>query len=164
MAQLLIIKDETVRDGMQYIGDMVGVFEDSHVFSDNELVLFDVLIVNGSRADVEARVNQLRPLEDNAAIWDTDGKYHFMSGIPPEGTVLSDPIQVFNVGNKWYQKVVGFKFLINVDGLTPQEKELLETIDINNPAIDSFINKIVKDLASQVGNDIEIIDLRNLTP
>ena len=161
MAQLLIIKDETVRAGLQYIGDMVGVFEDSHIFDDNELAKFSTLTVAGSRADVESRINQLRPLEAGAAIWDTDGKYHFDSEIPPEGTVISDYIEVFKIVNKWYHKAVGFKFPINLDGLTPEEKQLLATIDINNPAIDSFINKILKDLLTQVGNDVEIKDLRN---
>lgn len=162
MAQLLIIKAETVRDGLQYIGDVVGVFEDSHVFSETEIAKFNVLTVGGSAADVRTRLQQLTPRIEEAYRSSVDEKYHF--GMPPE-----EPLEIIKVyrlegDSKWYKAENKFKFPMTVDELTPEEKQLLETVNINHPSVDSFIRKLIKDISVLSGNDVEIKDLRNTEP
>ena len=163
MAQVLIIKAETARDGLQYLGDIVGVFSDTHVFSSTELDVFGVLIINGTVDDVNARLSQLKPRIEMAYLWESDGKYHWVK----DGDL--DPLEVIEVfqvegSNKWYKLINDFKFPVNLAGLTPEEKQLLETIDINNPSVDSFIRKIIKDVAVLSGNNVEVKELRNSTP
>jgi len=163
MAQLLIIKAETAKDGLQYIGDVVGIFLDSHVFSGTELAVFDVLTVGGSVEDVQARLDQIKPRIEEAHLWESDNKYHWLR---PEAGACLESIDVYRLegGIKWYKAENDFKFPINVGELTATEKQLLETIDINNPSVDSFIRKIVKDIAALSGNDVEVKELRNSEP
>ena len=163
MAQLLIIKAETARDGLQYIGDVVGIFPDSHVFSGTELAVFDVLTIGGSVEDVRARVDQIKPRIEEAYLWESDNKYHWLR--PDVGNAL-ESIQAYRLEGdiKWYKAGNDFKFPINVGELTATEKQLLETIDINNPSVDSFIRKLVKDIAALSGNDVEVKELRNSEP
>lgn len=163
MAQILLIKTETVRDGLQYLGDVVGIFEDSHQFSDHELTVFNVLTVAGSRLDVEAKFDQIKPEVADAYLWESDGEYHWT--IPDEGNVLNTREVARPEGNnKWYLLENRFKFPINVDMLTPEEKQVLETVDINHPSVDAFIKKIAKNVFALPGNDVEVRELRNTEP
>lgn len=161
MAQILIIKNETAVDGLQYLGDIVGVYRDSHVFSDHELLIFNVLTISGSVADVQAKIHEITPREEEAFLWVADNEYHW---IKESELAPGDEIRVFQVSNRWYELVDDFRFPISISGLTPEEKQLLETVDINHPSVDSFIRKIVKDLAVLAGNGNEIKDLRNTEP
>jgi len=163
MAQVLIITSETVRDGLQYLGDIVGVYSDSHVFSSTELEKFSVLTISGSVADVTARLNQIKPVVLSAYQFESDGDYHWTD---PDYETIINTIKVFRVegDRKWYQLVNAFKFPISISSLTPEEKQLLETIDINNPSVDSFIRKIIKDVTVLSGNNIEIRELRGTHP
>jgi hypothetical protein len=163
MAQLLIVKSETGKQGLQFIGDVADVLHDGRWLSPGMLEEFNVLIIDGSVADVNARLNQIIPLQSRAIMWDSDSKYHFYSIDPPQGVVVFDPIDVFLVGDKWYKIENDFKYPLNVHILTPEEKQLLAT-NINNPAVDRFINKLVKDLTTQDGNDVEIEELGNAIP
>lgn len=160
MAQILIIKAETVRDGLQYIGDVVGVFPDDHIFSPTELAKFDVLTINGSVDDVNIRLRQIQPRIEDAFLWE-DGKYRWEN--PPIGI---EWIKVYRIegSNRWYRMDSLFKFPVSVSRLTPEEKQLLETVDINHPAVDSFIRKLVKDITVLAGNNVEIKELRNTEP
>ena len=166
MAKILLIKTETERDGLQYINDIVGVYDDSHIFSDHELQVFNVLTINGSVADVKARIEQITPTIETAFLWTSDGEWHFDYPEDPEADPILDVIQVYQVegDNKWYHAVSDFKFPTNIGDLTPEEKQLLETVNINHPSVDSFIRKIVKDITQFPGNDVEIKDLKNQTP
>jgi len=163
MAIVQYINSETARDGLQYLGDIVGVFPDDHQFSATELIKFSYLTIGGSVADVQARIDQLKPQITEAYLWESDGKYHFDEDgdIDPLGMIL-----VFRTegSNKWYKLENAFKFPFNLGDLTPEEKQLLETVDINHPSVDSFIRKLVKDITALSDNDVEIKDLRNTNP
>ena len=165
MAQVLIIKAETAKDGLQYIGDVVGVYLDSHQFSSTELAIFSVLTINGSREDVKARLKQIRPQLEDAFLWESDGEYHW-DGPEDELDNVLDTIRVYKIegSNKWYRVDNKFKFPVNIGTLTPEEKQLLETVNINHPSVDSFIRKLVKDITALSGNDVEIKELRNTEP
>jgi hypothetical protein len=141
---------------------VVGVYSDTHVFSDTEIIKFDVLRVGGSVADVQRRIQQLSPIVTMAYKWKSDNKYHF--GMPNDPDVVIGEIEVFQVSKRWYKAVSNFKFRVNVAMLTAEEKQLLETIDINNPSVDSYIKKTVKDYTLLPGNNVEIVELRNTVP
>ncbi len=163
MAQVVIINNETAKDGLQYLGDIVGVFSDSHIFSATELEKFSFLTINGSVNDVNFRLSQLCPRVEMAFLWESDGDYHWVE----DGN--NDPVEMIEVyqvegSNKWYKLINDFKFPVNLDGLTPEEKQLLETVDINHSAVDSFVRKIVKDVTQLSDNNIEVKELRNSTP
>lgn len=40
------------KDDVNSLGDIVGVFEDSHIFDDNEKILFDIENIKGTRLQV----------------------------------------------------------------------------------------------------------------
>ena len=162
-AQLLLIAAETAEDGQQYIGDVVGVFSDDHVFSDHELKIFNVLTVGGSREDVQARIGQLTPRIEIAYKWASDGKYHWTDG---DGETVLEAIEVYQMegSRSWYKLVSDFTYPVSVDTLTAEEKQLLETLDVSHSSVDSFIRKLVKDASVLNGNDVEIKELKNTTP
>jgi len=162
MAQLLIINAETARDGLQYLGDVVGVFSDDHVFSPTEIEKFDVLTVGGSVEDVRARIDQITPTMAEAYLWASDGIHYWIE--PEEGDSENVPVYQVEGSTRWYIAENDFRFPINVGELTATEKQLLETIDINNPSVDSFIRKLVKDITVLSGNDVEVKELRNTDP
>lgn len=163
MAIVALINSETAADGLQYIGDIVGVFLDTHQFSPTELQKFNFLTINGSLEDVRARLRQITPRTEDCYLWQSDNKYHWTE---PDGETILDRIQVFQIegSNKWYKLTEDFKFPVNVDRLTPEEKQLLETVNINHASVDSFIRKLAKDITMLSGNNIEIKELKNSEP
>jgi hypothetical protein len=164
MAILLLIKAETARDGLQYLNDVVGIFNDDHQFSSTELEVFSFLTIKGSRQDVSDRIDQIQPAIEEAYKWESDGEYHWTN--PDEETII-DIIDVYWYGlppKRWTRLDEDFKFPVNVGELTAEEKQVLETVDINHPSVDSFIRKIIKDLDMLSGNNVEIIELRNSAP
>lgn len=163
MAQVLIVNNETVRDGLQYLGDVIGVYSDNHLFSGTELEKFNILTINGSVDDVNARLEQLMPRIKDAYLWESDDEYHWIE----DGD--NNPVEIIEVyqiegDNKWYKLINDFKFPINLNELTAEEKQLLETVDLNHPSVDSFIRKIIKDITILSGNNVEVKELRNSQP
>lgn len=62
MAKLLLISDKTYHVNVNEIGDVVGVFEDSHIFSRAEREAFEILQIKGlSREEVAERLNSSCP-------------------------------------------------------------------------------------------------------
>ena len=163
MAILMLINAETAHDNVQNLNDIVGVFPDSHVFSSTELVKFDFLTINGSVEDVRLILEQITPTTARAYKWQSDNQYHWTS---PDGETVIDEIYVYQIegDKKWYHMVNDFKFPCNVGELTSQEKQLLETIDINHPSVDSFVRKLVKDITEDIENNTEINELRDSNP
>jgi len=161
MAIIMLISNYNVNEPYQYLNDIIGVFSDDHIFTQNELDRFLFLTINGSVADVHARINQVKPQIAECYL-NNVGKWVF-----PMPDPVVDQKQVWRApGDRyWYNLVQPFKFPCNVGELTAEERQLLETIDINNPSVDSAIKKIVKDLVvANPENGIEEKDLRNLNP
>ena len=97
MAQLLLIKTESLSDrDNRENGDLIGVFEDSHVFSTHESRIFNVVKVKGTREEVEAAFpvvetsevvkdekdtwslkddSQLTPEKETKTVWNDDGDW-----------------------------------------------------------------------------------------
>ncbi len=64
-AQLLVISSVTYNPAVNNIGDIVGVFDGSHQFSENEIASFTIIRVNGiTREQAEAEMNKLLPEGD----------------------------------------------------------------------------------------------------
>ena len=164
MAVLLLIGNDVVNEPYQYLDDVIGIFSDAHVFSQTELVQFNFLYVNGSREDMRDIFIQIKPKIALAFLWVADQKWHFQEPGEGEGEVAETADVWFDSPIRWRRLVNGFKFIVNVNNLTPEEKQLLETYDINHPSVGAFINKIVKDITSDPANSIEIRDLRGLEP
>jgi hypothetical protein len=73
MAQLVLISETTYGENINEIGDIVGVFEDSHVFSDHEYKIFDFLQVSGfTREELTKELQALVTVKD-----ERDWKYPY---------------------------------------------------------------------------------------
>ena len=60
MAQLLIITEETAKENVQYVGDIVGIFDDSHVFSATEKAKFTIVKVETTGLVLKAQIPQVQ--------------------------------------------------------------------------------------------------------
>jgi len=62
MAKLLLIKKETERPGINEIGDIVGIFDDKHVFSSAEESGFDIVSLSSKTVSfVNGELSKLLP-------------------------------------------------------------------------------------------------------
>ena len=161
-AQVLLIKAETAKDGLQYIGDVVGVFSDSHIFSDHELKVFGVVTIKGTKEEVRAKIREITPEIADAYLWPSDGKYHWEEPVTGPWTI----IQVYQVEGslKWHVLENDFKFPANISTLTPEEKQLLETVDVKDFSVDNIVRKIVKDVTTLPNNGVELKELKSVGP
>ena len=97
MAQLLLISAATKRDS-NAIGDIVGIFEDDHVFSPAEIAGFDIKKMAGKVADVEAGLEAMKPetVDDERCVCD---KYQFTL-VDEKAADLSDAVTCNLVAEK----------------------------------------------------------------
>jgi len=61
MPQLVLINHLTYREGINEIGDFVGVFPDKHIFSEHERNIFNIVQVSGSVESVKAAAKAAEP-------------------------------------------------------------------------------------------------------
>ena len=160
MAVLLLIAEPQENVPYDNIDDVVGVFSDSHLFSDWELSRFDFMTVTGSREDVQVRLDQARPAIEEAYFDAESGEFTF---IKPE--ILGVKIDVRSTLKppiRWYQLNDNDKFIFKVGDLTQVEKDFISApkFDINSSSADSYIDKFVKNLGRKTENTIEIKELR----
>lgn len=118
MAQLLEIK--TANTALKTVGDIVGVFEDKHKFSEYELQAFNVRQIIGTREEVVTKLNVIRvPIETaykaETTLW---------SRTRPEDKEIWQ-----NTDEKWYFLEVEPKYIFSTSNLLPEEKTILETMD-----------------------------------
>ena len=160
MAWLVCVKGDV--EPYQYSFDMISVYEDDQSFPDHYPDSFNMLQVNGTKADVINVMNQIKPEIYDCARED-GGDWTF--------GIVQDPVEFKTVWRsagsttkKWYNLINKIKFYINIENLTPEEKQLLQTYDITHSSITSFIKKIAKSLADDSANNVEETDLRNTLP
>lgn len=114
MALVAIINSTTHRPGVNHIGDIVGIFDDSHQFSDAEQNMFDLIQVpNLTRSEL---ISVLKSPEIRKAI-DTDGV---------ERTVWRN-----SNTDPWRELVTAVKYTWTTGGLPEQFQAALtsETVD-----------------------------------
>jgi len=97
MAQALLIK--TADTAFKTVGDIVGVYEDAHKFSEKELLVFNVAKIEGTREEVVEKLSAInipintayktstslwtRTRPEEKAVWkDTDERWYFLEERP----------------------------------------------------------------------------------
>ena len=158
VAILMIVSGNQVNEPYSYENDLICVFADDWQFTQNELDRFEFITVAGSVVDVEARLEQLKPVI-GVAVMGNDGKLTFDFSSPNTGEeieVWTNMVPPIN----WYRLVEPFYHFANIGILTAEEKQLLATIDINNPSVDSYIKKIIKDLSVNPLNNVVVKELK----
>ena len=110
MAKAALINEATYRDGVNQVGDIVGIFDDTHQFSATELAMFDIVSVpNLTRAEL---VGALKSPDIRQAI-DTGGV---------EITVWRN-----SEAEPWRELVTPMKYTWTTAGLTSEVGELLQS-------------------------------------
>ena len=107
MAQALLIK--TANTALKTVaGDIVGIFLDTHKFSDHEKKIFDITYIEGKREDVVAKLQSFQydvktAFKAATALWsldrperkqvwrDKDNKWYFLNS-PPQCTYSMAPL------------------------------------------------------------------------
>ena len=164
MAILLLVTINQENVPYNNIDDVVGVFEDTHLFSDWEISRFDFLTVTGSREDIQTRLDQARPTIATAYYSTELHEYTFIrpliKGLEIDvWSTLLPPV-------RWYQLNSPDKFIFKVGDFTQEEKDFMADpgFDINSSLVDGYIDKFVKNLGRKPENTTEIKDLRGQTP
>lgn len=62
MAQLLLIKADTFKAGINEIGDVLGIFDDCHQFDPNEHRMFEVIRIDGTKEEVYSQAVAKTPV------------------------------------------------------------------------------------------------------
>ena len=118
MAQALIIKNANTV--MKTVGDIIpgGIFEDTHVFSEQELLEYTVVKIAGTREEVVTRLNAIR-IEIERAYRATSTSWSRTR--PEEKEVWKDS------DDKWYWLEVEPKYKYSTALLSEAEMSILET-------------------------------------
>lgn len=164
MAKIFSVNADVANEPFQYLDDIVGVIEDSTPVSDAMAAAFNFVTVGGTKDEVEAKLEEINFTYAEAHYNPVTESYQFTDPYHPDSTSK----QVWTPGGaqvRWYTVATPFKFPHNMGTLTAEEKQLLGTVNINHPSVDSVIRKIRKDLvAANPENDIEVVELRNEIP
>jgi len=88
MTQLLLIKEETYRNGVNNIGDVVGAFPDNWTFTKKEIDLFSIVKITADKAAIDFKKPEIKritrakttewtnELSEMKEVWqDADGKF-----------------------------------------------------------------------------------------
>ena len=128
-----MINDQTYREGVNQIGDIVGIFEDTHQFSPVELTMFDIIQVpNLTRAEF---TGALTSPEIRHAV-DTDGV---------ERTVWRN-----SESDPWRELVAPVKYTWTTIGVDTEAGDILQSSEIDR---DTKLS-----LLSQFGNNTSFQD------
>lgn len=148
MGQALLIK--TANTIMKTIGGIVGIFEDTHKFSNYELLAFNVAKIEGKREDIVAKLNAIQiPFSTAYKAELTE----WSRTRPEEKIVWQD------ADEKWYFLEAQPKYKWSMALLSEQEKTTLET-DATGVARDAVFKKmIVNPGVWNVLNMVEVFDL-----
>ena len=158
MAKLALINNVTQNAPHQAIGDIVGVLDDKHIFSEREKVAFDIVTVKGDRKDVQQKLSLQRPDESVAFLSKLTGKWSFKF---PGDKDYADEKRVWKHGDKWYFLEERKKFPNTFANLTSTELSKVEATDVNDldAEKDDVYVKTVYDLSENLKNLIEAKDL-----
>jgi len=150
MAQALLIK--TANTPLKTVGDIVGIFEDTHKFSTHELLTFDVAKIEGTRGEVAAKLSAIQieietAYRASSTLWSR--------ARPEEKRVWQD------VDEKWYFLEVEPKYVYSMSLLSASEKTTLEN-DATGLARDAAFKKMVVNPGDwDAKNQIEATDLNS---
>ena len=112
MAQLLLIAGKSLSDmDNRESGDLIGIFDDSHVFSEHERKIFDVVKVKGSREEVEKSIVQ--PEVRTATKDEKDNTWSLSEDTSL--TAEKETKQVWDDGGEWKELKVEPRFVLRYD-------------------------------------------------
>ena len=148
MAQLLLIKDANT--SLKTIDDIVGIFEDTHKFSDYELQAYNVIQIMGSRVEVTTKLNAVR--------FKTERAYKAKSTKwlrirPEEKEVWQD------ADEKWHFLKEQPKHTFSLATLSAEDKAIIETTDTGLARDVVFKKMVVNPGEWDVKNTVEAKDL-----
>lgn len=132
MAQLLVINLASSKQkpkGVQNIGDLVGVFPDSHQFSPTEQSVFDVVTVHGTVEAVRQRL--------------------------PITAIKVDPVtekDIWQDGASWKELKKAPKFEWNISDLTEADKAILANPLSSSASKDAVYVKAINNIRSEDDN------------
>jgi len=151
MAKILLIK--TANTSLKTVGDIVGIFEDTHKFSEHELLTFNVVKIEGTREEVVAKLNAIHVPMDRA-YKAVDGSWSRTR--PEEKEVWKD------ADGKWYFLEAQPKYKWSTALLTEQEKTTLENEATGLARDAAFKNMIVNPGTWDSKNKVEVTDLNKV--
>jgi len=80
MPQLVLINNLTYREGINEVDDCVGVFLDTHIFSEHEKNIFKIVKVGGTMATVKYAMKAAEP--EQAMAYKDDGQWFELAKDP----------------------------------------------------------------------------------
>lgn len=110
MTKLLLINDKTYKENVNEIGDIVGVFDDDHVFSDTEKTVFDIIKVTETKTVIDIKIPETKRLTRAGTIEWTDEE-------PERKEVWKD------IDGKFKDIVIDPKYLLRYASDTKEIKE-----------------------------------------
>lgn len=148
MAQLVLISPNlfhtgAYKQGLCKDGDIVGIFEDSHVFSELEHKEFEIAKIEGyTKTEFKARLNQLKPKEQ----WVQHKENRWYVGKPKtrqEALYIDEVKEVWqHTDGKWYFLEKKDKYDLSADMLTLPNKLILADKDSPTELREAAISKI----------------------
>lgn len=148
MAQLLLIK--TADTALKTVGDIVGLFEDTHKFSEHELQAFTVIQIMGTRKEVVKKLNGVQIRYEK--VWKTETTLWSLTR-PENKTVWQD------TDDKWYFIEAPIKYAFSLSSLLSEDKTILETTDTGLARDVVFKKMIVNPGEWDIANTVEATDL-----
>ncbi len=167
MAKLLCINAETYREGLNNIGDILGVFEDNHPFTPRELVAFDIIEVKGmTREECQAKL----PIVETKEGFTDKATNTFVSrseigtvlGIPEGDVGLADTTKydrttLWNDKGEWKVMVKRPKYQHTLASVDP--KVLTDFASKDSKAVETALQSITKTATLEAVNKETKIDL-----
>jgi len=153
MAQLLLIDTGTYHPPYDEMDDVIGVFDDTHKFSEHELKVFRVISIKGSRVNVQAKLQENVP--EQSRIFQDKNTLLWSFKEPKE---VKNEKEIWKKNNIWYYLKDKPKHSFTIKDLTTIEKTLLETVDVSSisAAKDTAYAKIINRFEDKVENNEEV--------
>jgi len=152
MAQALLIK--TANTTLKTVGDIIpgGIFEDTHKFTENELLEYSVAKIAGTRKEVIEKLWAIRAKIETAykacdALW---------SRTPPEEKEVW-----LDTDEKWYFLEIAPKYKYSMALLSIEEKTILETATTGLERDTIYQKMIVNPGVWNRDNAVEAADLNS---
>jgi hypothetical protein len=157
MAKLLCINAITFREGLNNIGDILGVFEDNHPFTPRELVAFDIIEVKGmTREEVQAKL----PIVETKEGFTDKATGDFIEGIEkPADKEITDlnRTTLWNDNGEWKVMAKKPKYQHTLASVDP--KVITDFVSKDNKVVETAIASICKTATLEVVNKETKIDL-----
>jgi len=164
MAQLLLVSTETYHPPFDMVDDIIGVFDDKHKFSEEELKVFNVKFVPGTRIEIKEKIEATRPhtervfLHPDTGEWSWKPATRLIDGVPQE--YFGKVKEVYEVNGRWYFYETK-KHPYSLASLTQGEKDIIEQARTSVEKDEAFV-KITKDFVDTP--EVITTDTRSLTP